>query len=96
VASEEQRIHRVNYVNAQSNAYTKDGTNKLKQNCQNNFNISLGGKAINFLSPFSMIPGIGPVWQSSMAEKFGGSAAKYVAFEFFRGAGAKWAGTGIG
>lgn len=33
-----------------------------------------------------MIPGIGPEWQSSMAEDLGGGAAKYVAYKFFQGA----------
>jgi len=43
-----------------------------------------------------MIPGIGPDWQGSAAEDLGGGAAKYVAFKFFQGAGANWAGTGLG
>ena len=30
------------------------------------------------------------------AEDLGGGAAKYVAFKFFQGAGANWAGTGLG
>jgi hypothetical protein len=81
---------------APNNAYTNAVAKKLQQNCLNNFNNSLGGKAVNFFSPLSMIPGIGPEWQSSIAEDVGGGTAKYVVFKFFQGAGTNWAGTGLG
>jgi len=66
------------------------------QNCLNKINSTPDGKFYNFFSPLSMIPGIGPDWQGSAAEDLGGGAAKYVAFKFFQGAGANWAGTGLG
>ena len=44
------------------------------------------GKFDNFLSPLSMIPGIGPDWKSSIAEDVGGGAAKYTIFKFFQAA----------
>ncbi len=64
--------------------------------CLNTINNTPDGKFYNFFSPLSMIPGIGPDWQGSIAEDVGGGTAKFVAFKFFQGAGANWAGTGLG
>lgn len=43
------------------------------QNCLNQINNTPDGKFDNFFSPLSMVPGIGPDWQSSIAEDVGGS-----------------------
>jgi hypothetical protein len=85
------------FTSAESFAPNNGPTFKQKnQNCLNKINSTPDGKFYNFFSPLSMIPGIGPDWQGSAAEDLGGGAAKYVAFKFFQGAGANWAGTGLG
>jgi hypothetical protein len=67
------------------------------QDCLNKFNDAPEAKYFyNFLSPLSMIPGIGPEWKSSIAEDVLGSAAKYGVFKFFQAASTNWAGTGLG
>jgi RHS repeat-associated protein len=67
------------------------------QDCLNKFNEAPEAKYFyNFLSPLSMIRGIGPEWKSSIAEDVVGSAAKYGVFKFFQAASTNWAGTGLG
>ena len=80
-------------VQAPNNGPTWSQKNK---GCLDKINSTPDGKFYNFFSPLSMIPGVGPEWQSSIAEDLGGGAAKYVAFKFFQGAGTNWAGTGLG
>jgi hypothetical protein len=53
------------------------------QTCLDKINSTPDGKFYNFMSPLSMIPGIGPEWKSSIAEDVGGGGAKYVAYTFF-------------
>jgi hypothetical protein len=54
--------------------------------CLDKINSTPDGKFYNFMSPLSMIPGIGPEWKSSIAEDVGGGAAKFAVFKFFQGA----------
>lgn len=83
---------------AANNGTPQQPTWKQKnQDCLNKFNEAPESKYFyNFLSPLSMIPGIGPEWKSSIAEDVGGSAAKYGVFKFFQAASTNWAGTGLG
>ncbi len=70
-------------INAPNNGPTWSQKNK---GCLDKINSTPDGKFYNFMSPLSMIPGIGPEWKSSIAEDVGGGAAKFAVFKFFQGA----------
>ena len=66
--------------------WSKNNKPAKNQKCLNKINSTPDGKFYNFFSPLSVIPGIGPDWQGSMAEDLGGSALKLGAYRFFNAA----------
>jgi hypothetical protein len=67
------------------------------QKCLNTINNTPDGKLYNFLSPLSMIPGVGNPDPAESAFEYGAmGSAKFGAFKFFQAAGQNWSGTGLG
>jgi len=85
-------------VNASDSAPNNGPTwSQKNKGCLDKINSTPDGKLYNFLSPLSMIPGVGNPDPAESAFEYGFmGSAKYGAFKFFQAAGQNWSGTGLG
>lgn len=70
-----------------SGAPSNDPTwSQKNKDCLDKINSTPDGQFYNFMSPLSMLPGIGPEWKSSIVDNSLEIGGKYLAYKFFVGA----------
>lgn len=82
------------YINAISGTVTRMADRQCR--CLQAFDTSTTGKVVDFFSPLSIIPGMGPDYRESIVEDVGFGSAKFAVFKFFQRASETMAGTPAG